>query len=1039
MQPFDIAPFALPNCPAGEVRFEQARDIRRVEAAFAGKAPRALRLSYLRRSWPEHRFDRAHRQDLRQPFFFGWSRVDDHFNTVWQEANTGIERRGASALVLSFQGLRSEIDSFPDSRAYDVTFRRALGLRLDAGPKARLRRIRIYTTSPPARTRLRVELDAGRRTPGRAIALGTYNAVIRSAEALAGATAEGNLITLGRAKERAFALTVDHMQPSHEYCHDDGQVSFSLDRDMFTISLAALKRQGPIWFAEKGIFITDVADPTRFGEYRSRIKADRTILQQVARKPEQTFDGALTGQPRAHATPFIIGCKHARQRFWITPFGDIVLRRPGADTRVVGSDTGRFRNDKAGRFRFGLHTWIVTGRSGGPAPLPAYTINLKRDALVLEQHCFAVPLTRRIGAGEPAGDETICAMARFRFTNTGDRRARAELPVSYAGNSNVDLIPSEPCDAVEAARGRILSHYKGRKVLRGLYDTDMVPRPRGDAAVFSKTLGPGQSCRLLLKVPLIELDSPDEVRALNALDFDRCRRRFRDFWLAEAARGAQLATPQPRLDALHRLHLPIIQISDVAMPGDPKLINTSVGTGVYGNFANESCMIVEELEQRGLTDETRRRLEVWLRYQSTVGMTGNFTDRDGVFYGAGGFECGEYYNQHHGWVLWALANHYLYTRDDEWLARVADSLIAAADWVFRQRRRTMVPLPHSRGWEYGFLPAGGLEDVGDFHYWLTTNALTWRGTDALARTLDQAGHPQAKRVLRESDAFRKDLIAGFETMRRHTPIARLRDGRWVPVYPSRLYLRGRDQGWIRETLEGSVYLLLSGLYKTDSKQAGWILDDYHDNRFLSPPYGYPPAGPPDEWFDRGGFSMQPNLLAALLPHLERDEPEIYIWMFFNALASCYREETGALIEHPMPVLGFSNDVPFKTSDQANAVTWLRYMFVYAPGDTLYIGRAVPRTWFGGGKAFGLRGVRTHFGQVSVEYRPDIAEGTIAATVDLALHHRPKRISLRLRHPANKPIRKVLINGKGTKAFRPGRGDIDLTDAIGRQRVEALYA
>ena len=57
------------------------------------------------------------------------------------------------------------------------------------------------------------------------------------------------------------------------------------------------------------------------------------------------------------------------------------------------------------------------------------------------------------------------------------------------------------------------------------------------------------------------------------------------------------------------------------------------------------------------------------------------------------------------------------------------------------------------------------------------------------------------------------------------------------------------------------------------------------------------------WFDRGGFSMQPNLLAGLLPHLDRDEPEIYLWMFFNAWGACYREEINAMVEHPLPVLG----------------------------------------------------------------------------------------------------------------------------------------
>ncbi len=92
--------------------------------------------------------------------------------------------------------------------------------------------------------------------------------------------------------------------------------------------------------------------------------------------------------------------------------------------------------------------------------------------------------------------------------------------------------------------------------------------------------------------------------------------------------------------------------------------------------------------------------------------------------------------------------------------------------------------------------------------------MIWRGVDAAATALETFGHPEAARVRVESDEYRKDLRRGFETMRRHCPLVRLRSGRWVPYYPGRLYRRGRDVGWIRETLEGSVYLLISGLYET---------------------------------------------------------------------------------------------------------------------------------------------------------------------------------------------------------------------------------
>jgi len=251
----------------------------------------------------------------------------------------------------------------------------------------------------------------------------------------------------------------------------------------------------------------------------------------------------------------------------------------------------------------------------------------------------------------------------------------------------------------------------------------MTPGVEGRRVVFRRHLQPGESCELLLKVPFIALDSPPDLAALDGLQFDRCYRVTADFWRTMTRQGAQLACPEPHLTALHASHLSHVSITDSPMPEGGGLVNTSVGTSTYGNFANEACMVIHELDQRGLHEEARRRIEVWIKYQGTAPQPGKFTDYDGMYFGAGGFESGDY-NQHHGWVLWCIGMHYFLTGDAEWLDRIAPSLIAGCDWVFRQRRNTMGVLPHSRGWEHGFLPAGSLEDVTDFHYWLSTNALT---------------------------------------------------------------------------------------------------------------------------------------------------------------------------------------------------------------------------------------------------------------------------------------------------------------------------
>ncbi len=1056
MKPFDIAPFGLPRCAAGEVRFEQPRDLCRVRVGFKGRAPADAGLSYLQKTWPQSRPEWPANLARTNPCVFGWRPIDDAFNSEWKPAAARVQRADAHTLEFVFEGVHAEFADFEGREDYNVTFRRTLGVRVDVPRPADIARIEVYTTSLPAKTVLRVELDAGAATPGRTVVLSGYN--IRNLrvvplEGCRGARQELRLSAPGG--PRAFRVSVEHMQPAHSWTDDDGHVTFALEKETFTVSLSALQTQGPVWFAEQGVYLALAGDATTFAQYRERRRDEKTVGRRVAEAPEQSLAGAFHGQPRPHAVAYTIGWKHARQRFRIEPNGDVVLVKWNV-TCVPGRDTPRFFNDRDGRFFFELGDWIPAARFTDPLPAFAYNQHFKQGGLFLEQKCLAVPLFRPASGAELQGDDPVVALVRFRVRNLSDRPATARIPVGYSADSvrsrerlaigpleatrrdfDDHLAPRSPREVLRTEPdGRITGAWQGRSVLRAAYASDLVPAPAAGGLVFEGRLKPGETAELLLKIPFVAPEAGRAEKALRALGFGACEKLSRQFWAREAERGARVATPSAHLDALHAMHPLHVQVTDFSMPGKRRLINTSVGSSTYGNFLNEACMIIQDLDQRGLHDEARRRIEVWLEYQGTVGLKGLFSDHEGVFFGAGGFESGFYYCQHHGWALWIIAQHYNLTGDSAWLGRVADRLVAGADWVFRQRRLTMEALPHSRGWERGFLPAGGLEDVGDYCYWLSTNALTWRGCDAAAAALEAIRHPQAGRVRRNADAYRRDLVRGFETQRRHTPLVRLRDGRWVPHYPSRLYCRGRDSGWIRETLEGSVYLLLSGLYAPDSPQAGWILDDFQDNRYLNPPFGYALDLPEQAWFDRGGLSIQPNLLAGLLPHLDRDEIEVFLWMFFNCWNACYREEITAMVEHPFPALGFSNSAQFKTSDEANAVMWLRSMFVYTRGEALHIGRAIPRDWLRAGQAIRAENVVTRFGTVSVAY--ESAAGRIRAAVRLDLRRAPSRILVRFRTPGKQPLKSVMLNGRPHPAFSPESGDVDVTGRQGELGIEAEY-
>lgn len=1035
MQKMDIAPFALPRCPPGELWFEEPRDIESLVMDLRKAGTARIRVSYRRNKWPEALWTQGD-PDLRDPARFGWQPTDDWWNGSWQKAAVLLRREGTRVTV-AFKPLRSEgFRDLPPER--NVAFRRTLAVRVEMDDPASLRRLRAYTTSLAGRSVLRVTLDAGKRTRGDLVRLSGHNC---------------RVWRRGGNPARCFVVDVAHMLPSHRHAGDAGLLTIATRDEEVTVAVADAMAGG-VWYADAGIYVA-AEDGPDFAAYRAAAAGSVTVAKRVASHPEQSFAGAFHGLPRPHAVHTHVGVKHARQRFLVEPNGDIVLPRTCVSTLGGASHVGaRFRNPGDARFFFGMEGAIVLSRSADASPAPLADFAFRRGDVRIDEQCFAVPLLRPLTSPPASSDEPVAALVRFTFHNEGDRPVRATLHLAYSGRSGRSqnallsrggqddhLVPTSPADTLSVEGDTVWSEHEGARALRCSVNAGSMDRVlSGGRLTFSRELDPGASCAMELRIPFLSLDSAEEIAALRALDHDRCRDELRRFWRAQCSAGAELRTPVPHLDRLHRNHLAHVLVSDFPMPDDSSVINTSVGTSTYGNFSNESCMIVQELAQRGMHEEARRRLELWVKYQGTAPQPGNFTDYDGMYYGAGGFEQGNY-NQHHGWVLWCIAEYYFLTRDDRWLGSVADSVVRGCDWIGRQRRLTTAELPHSRGWEHGFLPAGSLEDVVEYCYWLSTNALTWRGADHAARALEAIGHPEGARLRREADAYAIDLRRGLDAARRASPLVRLRDGRWVPTYPSRLYRRGREYGWIREVLEGSVYLLISGLYDPRSREAGWILDDFHDNRYVAPPYGYALRDVDGLYFQRGGFSIQPCLLAGLVPHLDRDEPEVAIWMFFNSLLAVYREEIEGLSEHPLPELGFSNSAQWKTSDEANTLMWLRSLIVWWDRGLLHVGRAIPRAWLSDGEEVALSSISTYHGVVDVRYRSAASSGSIECSLQVRAHQGatpPPRLLVRFRHPSGSLIRRVSVDGEDWGGFDPLTSDVDITGHSGDIRIRAEF-
>jgi hypothetical protein len=233
-----------------------------------------------------------------------------------------------------------------------------------------------------------------------------------------------------------------------------------------------------------------------------------------------------------------------------------------------------------------------------------------------------------------------------------------------------------------------------------------------------------------------------------------------------------------------------------------------------------------------------------------------------------------------------------------------------------------------------------------------------------------------------------------------------------------VHRRGLSYGWIPETLEGAICLVITGLLDPFDRRSTWILDDFEDNLCLSEQYGYNLTGEAFErrWFSHGGVSQQANLLRNPIAYLARDEVKHFLRAAFNAFAVTYFPDTRMMTEHALPEIGDWFGDHYKSSDEANAASYVRLMFIMERGDDLWLGAAIPRYWLVDGRRIGIENAATHFGPMSVVLESRAATGEIEMRIDPPRRNPPRVVHARFRHPEKKRIASCTVDGKPYNRF-----------------------
>jgi hypothetical protein len=1003
---FDAAPFALalPSSDGPGLLWEDPREIHEVRVTFqsAPSDPSRVRLQYWGSWWPER-----HLPKDREPGGgdIGWLELGNWWKDGWRNADSLVDWQGA---VATFRFRPVNASEFPKFSSFPAPFRYTLKLRLAPDPSLPAVASLVALTDSstrPASVRL-----AWKEQPGRS-EVSVFN---------------GTLIGVDSPDAKSRVVRFEMVENSDPNTFDRTLVTVSRGSRTFTFRPDDLK-DGPLYLPDFGVAVLPTADARSYAELEAeqRNSGRRTLRQRVGERPEQTWPSAWAGMPRKKSDIYFpMGLDGGRQRFRLQPDGNVDFRfndpflraRPGADTPRLDLEPGPLA------FRFGLPA-RPEFRTLADESLPIVTTRWSTQEVAIEQTALVTELAGHRSALEaPAGDTTSVWLARMQWVNRGGSTRRIVFPLSIQAADR-----PMPCKMDEEGNVWVGQHLRGRVVVTdgaGLTRTSM-PTSEGDRWTWTWDLAPGSTQTVIVKVPYLALSEPAEQKELANLDFDRERAAATDWWRRRLDAGARISTPEPMLDEFHRSVAMHLLVNTEREPGSTRRF-ARVGSFSYGAYGNESCMMVQDLERRGLHREAEECLEAWLHYQGTVPLPGSFAGQDGVLYGAGGYEAGGY-NQHHGWILWMLAEHYRFTRDRAWLAHAATGMVRGADWILREVARTADRHPLERG----LLPAGSLEDIGDWWTWLSTSCYTWRGLDNAAWALAQIGHPESRRLRRAADAYHQDLLRNFRAARDRSPVVRLRDGTAVPKIPSQVHRRGRSFGWICETLEGSLHLLITRAIDVHSREAEWILDDYEDNLYLSNQYGYLLDDFDQQWFERGGMSMQACLLLQVEPWLYRDDIPHALRGLFNAQAASYFPDVRMNTEHALPFLDDWRGDHFKSSDEANCCGWLRQLLVREENDQLLlVGQGIPRSWLAPGKSCGIDRAATWFGTMSVHYRgePD----AVVAQLDGPQRNPPRTVRVRFRDSQQRPIRAVTVNGKSWRRFD---GEwVELPGNVGRAEI-----
>jgi hypothetical protein len=791
-------------------------------------------------------------------------------------------------------------------------------------------------------------------------------------------------------------LSVRFAGPSSVFKSDPTELRFRLPTGNVTVAVQDVLANECVYVPDYGLFVAREPLPITLADYKRGIAGKKTILEEVRAMPDQTLAQAMakTHHDFQNEGPVALSLACDNAKFVVERDGTVRFQ---ISTNAVG---GWFASagEMAAHFGGGQPGTMTRTLEGGWLPIPIIT--MAKEGLILRQRSFVAPCDEP--GSEPARlNRRSVFVAEVTLTNTLAQPADATLSLNFLLNT----AQKKSARLTSSSRGWVVQGDSGEiGLIAADRATPLTLTASNGALSLTGKLSPRQAARLtvFLQVP----GQPTDLASLpNAAEL---RAETEAYWNAVLAPAMQVETPDALLNEVIRSSQVRCLIA-ARNEADGARVAAWIAAMSYGPLESEAHSVIRGMDFMGHEDFARRSLDFFVhRYNTNGFLTTGYTT-----FGT-------------GWHLWTLAQHYQLSRDENWLRQVAPEIARVGHWIVRQAEKTKKldaqgePVP-----EYGLMPPGVLADWNAYACHFSMNAYYFAALRGLGDALGDIGHPDADFFKGHAAELRANTLRAYAWTQARSPVLALRDGTWIPAYPSQVhspgklgdFFPGQDAGrsWCYDVEIGAHQLAPAGILDPDSREMTRILDHMEDVQFLADGwFDYPATMNQGDWFNLGGFSkVQPFYTRTGEVYALRDDVKPFVRSYFNSLAAMLNREVLTFWEH-----FHAGGAWDKTHETGFFLYRTRTMLVQERGDELWLAPFATSNWLGDGQRVAVENAPTFFGKVSYQIQSHATEGYIEATIHPPTRQAAADLVLRLRHPEGKLMRAVTVNGQPHTDFDP---------------------